>query len=189
MARIALVIAPDRFRDEELLDTTQALHHAGHETVVVGTAVGPVRGMLGATAQVAMTLEDAAAAAFDGVVFIGGGGAEAYFDDPRAHALAREAAARGAVVGAICVAPVILARAGLLDDRPATAFPDVVEDLRRAGGCYAGPGVVASGRIVTADGPASATAFGRRIAAVLASPPPPTRKSQAVRESAWNVRV
>jgi protease I len=41
-------------------------------------------------------------------------GTQQYFDDLTARRLVREYAQAGKIVGAICIAPVILARAGLL---------------------------------------------------------------------------
>jgi putative intracellular protease/amidase len=71
------------------------------------------------------------------------------------------------VVGAICIAPTILARAGLLTDLDATAFPTERDELIRGGAHFVADPVVGAGRVFTANGPGSAELFGWRLAAAL----------------------
>lgn len=40
MALVLMVVAPERFRDEELFDTQAELVQAGHQTVIASTRVG-----------------------------------------------------------------------------------------------------------------------------------------------------
>ena len=54
---------------------------------------------------------------FDGVVFIGGGGAAEYFDNPVAHKLAKGFFEHGKLTSAICIAPATLANAGVLNGK------------------------------------------------------------------------
>jgi protease I len=167
MARVALVIAPDQFRDEEYSEPKAVLESRGHETVTVSVAPGPCRGKLGMMAQADVSIRDIEATDFDAVVFVGGSGSSIFFDDTFAHELAREALWSGDVLGAICVAPSTLARAGLLQGVSATCFPSQREDLEAHGATYTGMPVETSGRIVTACGPEAATRFGEAIADVL----------------------
>jgi len=51
---------------------------------------------------------------YDAVVFVGGGGATEYFNDSIAHKIVKESIAKGKVLAAICIAPNILANAGVL---------------------------------------------------------------------------
>ena len=100
-------------------------------------------------------------------MFVGGGGCKLLWNDEEALRLAREAAATGAVLGAICLAPVILANAGVLDGRRATVAGTEAKTIEAFGATYTGPGVMVDGRIVTANGPKSSTLFGRNIAELL----------------------
>ena len=79
--------------------------------------------------------------------------------------MARSFAEAGKVVAAICIAPVILARAGLLKGKRATVFPDGIPELEKAGAVYTAQSVERDGRIITGNGPEAAEAFGREIAA------------------------
>ncbi|MBN1192091.1 MAG: DJ-1/PfpI family protein [Coriobacteriia bacterium] len=170
MVNVLMVIAPAVFRDEEYEHPKQVLEGRGATITTASRAPGECRGKLGMTAEATIGIADAAASDYDAVVFIGGGGAEVFFDDPDAHRLAQEAVAGGGVVGAICIAPSILARAGLLRDVRATAFQSQREDLISHGAVWTGAPVEVSGPIVTANGPDAARAFGWAIGDVLGLP-------------------
>jgi protease I len=165
--KVVLVIAPRNFRDEELFHTKEELEKAGIGTTIASTAAGTCSGALGGTAKAELTLDRVSEADFSGIVFVGGGGSSIYFDDKRAHRLAQMFAAAGKVVAAICIAPSTLANAGLLQGKRATAFPSEEGNLRSRGAAFTGEGVTVDGKIITADGPQSARAFGRAIVKAL----------------------
>ena len=65
---------------------------------------------------------------FDMVVLPGGlGGAQRLEADQRIAALLRRMAEQGRYIAAICAAPRVLAGAGLLDNREATAYPGILD--------------------------------------------------------------
>lgn len=167
MPRAVIVIARKVFRDEEYLEPLRALEDAGIDVTTASTRPGECIGKLGARAIATMAIEDALSVPWDAVVFVGGAGAADFFDDTSAHALARSARDRGAVVAAICIAPSTLARAGLLDGLRATAFETQEDDLRAHGAIWTGAPVEVDGRVVTANGPAAARAFGETIATMV----------------------
>jgi protease I len=162
-----MVIAPEVFRDEEYAHPKEVLVSRGATVTTASTRVGECRGKLGMTATADIAIAEADAGRFDAVVFVGGGGAEVFFDDGAAHDLARDAAAMGRVLGAICIAPSVLARAGLLAGVRATAFPSRKDDLIAHGAQWTGAPVEVDGRVVTANGPEAARAFGEAIADLL----------------------
>jgi protease I len=113
-----------------------------------------------------LALRDANAADYAGLVLIGGSGAALYWDDSLLQARCREFAANGKVVAAIGIAPVTLARAGVLKGRSATAFRDraVVDWMRKAGAKYCFKGVVTDRNLITAESSEQARAFGQAVA-------------------------
>jgi len=168
MARALMVIAPDTFRDEEYAHPKEVLEGRG---VLIDTASlrrGTCRGRFGLTAEAGLTLAEADAGDYDAVIFVGGGGAEVYFDDPGAHALAVRAFEAGRTVAAICIAPSILARAGLLSGRRVTAFSSREHDLVAHGATFTGAPVEIDGPFITANGPDAAYDFGEAIAGAIA---------------------
>lgn len=170
MTHILMVIAPAVFRDEEYAAPKQVLEARGARVTTASRQAGVCRGKLGMTAEATLAVTDADVTDYDAVVFVGGGGAEVFFDDPAAHALARAAADAELVLGAICIAPSVLARAGLLDGVHATAFPTQRDDLVAHGALWSDGPVEIDGRVVTANGPDAAPDFGLAIADLLGLP-------------------
>ena len=162
-----MVIASENFRDEEYEKPRRILEGRGVEIKVASSAFGERKGMLGKKVWADLTLDTANLADFDGIVFIGGVGAVEYFNDQKALNLAKEAERTNKVLGAICIAPSILANAGILKDKKATAFPSEENNLKQKGASYTGEMVTVSGKIVTARGPEAAEEFGQKIAEVL----------------------
>ena len=170
--RVVVVIAPERFRDEELLEPKRVLEQLGATVTVASTRGGLATGMLGAELRVDCTVQRADAASCDGVAVVGGAGAPAHlWDSEPLRALVRVVYAAGRPVGAICLSPPVLARAGLLAGRRATTFPTdrAIAELKRGGATYVEEPVVLDGTIVTASGPAAAAAFGATLARLLGS--------------------
>jgi protease I len=178
MARIVLLIAPERFRDEELFDTKRELDRAGHQTVVTSMRKGYCPGSRGGRAHATLLLSEVNPDDYDAVVFVGGGGSKVYFEDQVAQGLAKEMDETGKVVAAICLAPVILANAGILKGRDATVAGTEARTIEAKGARYMGPGVVVAGNVVTANAPKASKLFGEKINEVLASRQR-TKKSQA----------
>lgn len=170
MPQVLMVIAPEVFRDEEYAEPKSVLETWGATVTTASLEAGVCKGKLGMIAEATLALADAEPADYDAVVFVGGGGAQVFFDDPDAHALARGAFENKRVVAAICIAPSILARAGLLDGVRATAFPSQRDDLIAHGALWSNGPVEVDGSIITANGPDAARAFGLAIAASLGLP-------------------
>ncbi len=166
--KVLMVIAPENFRDEELFETRAQLEAAGAEVKVCSSTREPAVGMLGGKAVPDFSLDQVRAADWDAIVFVGGVGAQVYFNDNRALNLAREAYRLGKKVCAICIAPMILANAGILKGRRATVWSSFANQLEDAGAVYVQQNVVVDGNIVTAPGPQAAVEFGKAIARELA---------------------
>ncbi|MBP7865616.1 MAG: DJ-1/PfpI family protein [Acidobacteria bacterium] len=165
--KAALIVALAGFRDEEYLEPRQVLVKAGIGVTTVSTGPGTARGKLGAKAAVDRLIEDLHVSDYEAILFIGGPGAADYFNHPRALAVANDAVAAGKVLGAICIAPGTLARAGVLKGKRATCFPSEEPSLKKAGAVYTGQDVEVDGRIVTANGPHAARAFGQAVVRLL----------------------
>jgi len=164
VARVLIIIAPDQFRDEEYTEPRDVLQSRGAEVVTASIAPGPCRGKLGMMAHADVAISEVQATDFEAVVFVGGGGSSIYFDDPVAHTLATDSLHEGHVTAAICIAPSVLAHAGLLRDRRVTAFESQETDLVEHGAEFTGSPVEIDGAIITANGPAAAHDFGMAIA-------------------------
>ncbi len=165
--KVLMVIAPENFRDEEYREPRRILEDKGCTVTVASTHTRPSKGMLGLVVTPDTTLDKVRAADFDAVIFVGGYGAEAYYADTRAHALAADTVKRGVPLAAICVAPTILANAGVLKGKSATVWESQSKALVAGGARYTGSPVERDGSIITADGPTSAIPFGNEVARAL----------------------
>jgi len=162
---VAMVVAHDQFRDEELLEPKAILEQAGAKVDVVSTVAGEAKGMKGATVAASRTIEEISSSDYDAIVFIGGTGAKDYWDSKPAHDLCRSAVASGKILAAICIAPVTLARAGVLEGKQAVVWADCRDELSKHGARLAPTSthVVVDGRIITGDGPGAAKEFGQEL--------------------------
>jgi protease I len=166
--KIAMVIAQNGFRDEEYWTPKEIFTANGIQVVTVSSRANSAVSKFGRIIPVDMCLTDIQVSDFDALLFVGGPGTSEYFEMPRAHQAASEFMQPGKLLTAICIAPVILARAGLLQGKKATVFPTGKEELEKAGAIYTGHPVEIEGQLITASGPEAAEAFGRAIVKALA---------------------
>lgn len=165
--KVLMVVAPTNFRDEEALEPKKILEEAGAYVVIASSGVAQAKGMFGRTLAVEKDISRTETVGFEAIVFVGGKGASVYFNDPTALNLARNFSQAGKVVGAICIAPSILANAGLLSGKKATSFSSESGNLIAKGAEYTREAVTVDGKIVTARGPEAATEFGKKLVEVL----------------------
>lgn len=160
---ILMIIAPNNFRDEELLKPKEIFENSNARVTIASKGVTIARGMLGATVDVDKDISEINVADYDAIIFVGGTGASQYFDDSTVQSIAKESYNQGKIVGAICIAPSILANAGILKGKKATAFSSEADNLRNKGAEYTGESVTQDGSIITGRGPEAAVEFGRTI--------------------------
>jgi len=167
MAKILLIIAPGNFRDEELFVTREELEKAGHKTLVTSTKKGQIKGVRGGFQEAETLVSDINTNDFDAVVFVGGGGMRVLFDEADILSIAKEMYDSKKVVAAICIAPVILANAGLLNGKRATSYESEIETMKTKGAEFIYTDVVVDGKIVTGNGPQSSSLFASEINKLL----------------------
>lgn len=165
--KVVMIIPQNNFRDEELLEPKETLEGNGIKVKVASTTLLETKGMLGMVVKPDILLTEINVKDFDAVIFVGGSGASQYWDDPLAHRLAREAISENKILGAICLAPVTLAKAGILKDKKATVWPSEGGQLKAAGAIYTEKSLERDGNIITASGPAVASEFGEEVVKAL----------------------
>lgn len=168
MKTALLVIAQNGYQDKELAGTQNALLAAGYEVTIASKEEGPCTGKFGGTEEALLAMRDVDPLAYDVLAFIGGPGAHALVEDQEAILLAKSRFDTGKLIGAICIAPTILAAAGVLEGKHASVWDDGEGThqrfLNERGATYAKDPVTVDGRVVTANGPDAAEEFGRILA-------------------------
>lgn len=165
--KAVMIIASNNFRDEELLKPREVLEKHGVAVTVASSSLKESTGMLGAKITPDILFSTINVADYDAVIFVGGSGASEYWDNPTAHKIANDANNAKKIVGAICIAPVTLAKAGLLKNKQATTYSSTINDIKSTGAKYTGADVERDGNIITASGPAAAQQFGEAIVKAL----------------------
>ena len=86
--KLLVVVAPERFRDEELLEPLSAFRKAGVSWDIASTRSGTCAGMLGGRCEATLDLARVKAGGYDGIVLIGGTGSPDFlWGNSRLHAL------------------------------------------------------------------------------------------------------
>lgn len=163
-----IIIAFEGFQDLEYSKTRETLEKAGLKITVASSSLGTAIGKFGIRTEIDATLDEISVNDYDAIVFIGGPGAAEYIDNSTAHNLSREAVKAGKVLAAICIAPEILAKAGVLSGKKATVWSSMldrssIDALKKNGAQYLDQEVVIDDKIITANGPAAAEKFGQAI--------------------------
>lgn len=166
MMKIALVIAFRDFKDEEYFIPKQLLETAGFLVDTLSDSLGTALGVSGGEAKVDFVVKDVDSEKYTAIIFIGGPGSLKHLDNEDSYKLARQAK----VLGAICIAPIILAKAGLLSGKKATIWTSNIDKSTTKmlnGARYVDEKVVIDGNIITASGPESAKDFAEGIIKIL----------------------
>jgi len=169
MANVLMIIAQHGFRDEEFLIPKEILVNEGHGVKVASVARAAATGMLGAKVMPDFAAHEANVDFFDAIIVVGGAGSPALAKNQDVINLVQKANAKGKILGAICLGPMTLAKAGLLSGKKATVFKsrDGLDSLRDGKAIYVPEDVVQDGRLVTACGPEAANDFGRKLVEML----------------------
>ena len=112
--KVVMIIAPERFRDEELFVPKKYLEENNVQVDVASTIKGTCKGMLGGTAESQKTLGEINVDDYDAIMLVGGAGTPIIRKEDRVLEILNEAYAKQKVIGAICWSPTTLAKAGLL---------------------------------------------------------------------------
>ncbi|MDP2864459.1 MAG: DJ-1/PfpI family protein [bacterium] len=188
--KIAMIIAFRDFRDEEYFVPKDILEGAGVEIKTVSTQEGTAIGADGGEVEIDLLISEInidefadlqgksshdsiqSISSFDAVVFIGGPGALKYLDNEDSYRVAKETVLQDKPIAAICISPVILAKAGVLEGKQATVWSspmdrEPVRTLKDYGAVYQDLPVVIDGKVITGNGPASAKRFAEAIVMLL----------------------
>ena len=174
---ILMIIAPNNFRDEEFF-IPKRLFEENYFKVVVASSTKKPTSMFGKSVVVDMNLSqaldllnknnDSDVVDVVAVVFPGGSGVPVYYDNEIIKNIVVNAYNNNKVIGAICLAPIILAKAGVLEGRQATVWDhSFITTLQSYGAVYKKEGVVVDGNVVTSNSPKHAEEFANAILSLL----------------------
>lgn len=151
------------FEETEAIGCLDVLRRAEIETVTVGVGAKEIKGSHGIAVVADIELEQFDFGSIEGVILPGGmPGTMNLQAEKKVTELVEYCAENGKLVAAICAAPMILGKLGLLKGKRATCYPGFEEFLE---GAEVDESLVAiDGNFVTGKGAGAAMLFGARIA-------------------------
>jgi len=172
--KILMVVALKDFRDEEYFIPKEILEKAGFSIDTTGTEKGIAVGSQGGQVVIHVGLDEINLENYKAVIFCGGPGMANELDNQKFHKLVKDFYEGNKVVVAICVAPVLLAKAGILEGKKATVWSSALDKsfikaLEENGAIYEDSPVVIDNKIITANGPDASEEFGRAIKELLSN--------------------
>lgn len=100
---------------------------------------------------------------FAALILIGGMGIKAYWNDEKLHKIICNFNNANKAIGAICSAPVILAKAGILKNCTATCYSENTNELMNLGINYQNRAVIVDNNIVTSSGSQYSAQFAETV--------------------------
>ncbi len=158
---IAILLA-DGFEEIEALTPLDVLRRAGLDAKTVAVAGKIAVGSHGIPVICDMTADEVDTDALTAVIFPGGMPGALNLDAaPVSDRFIDAAVKNGGILAAICAAPLVLGRRGLLHGRRATCYPGFEKELD--GAVCTGAQTEVDGRIITAKGMGAALEFSLKI--------------------------
>ncbi len=176
------IFLADGFEEIEALAPLDFLLRAGVDVKTVAVDEMLCRGTHNIKVQADLRTDDIFLDdSLEGIILPGGmPGAKNLNNSSQVQSAIDYCAKNAKVIGAICAAPFILGRKGLLNGKKATCFPGFENEL--AGAEVLPDGVVTDGNIVTAKGAGVAWEFGAAVASLVAGE---TRAEEILRGIQW----
>ncbi len=162
-----IVLMANGFEEIEALTPVDMLRRAGFDVKTVSVSGGNVIGTHGIEIKCDATPEDIDLSAVDMAIFPGGmPGATNLDASPYTDKVISAMLEKGGGLAAICAAPLVLGRRGVLSGKMATCYPGFEKELIDA--TIIDSSVVVDGNIVTAKGMGVALEFAEELIALLA---------------------
>ncbi|HDS46162.1 MAG TPA: DJ-1/PfpI family protein [Methanomicrobia archaeon] len=162
----ALLFLATGFEEIESMCVVDTLRRAGVTTVLAGLQKGPIAGSRGVQMIPDRQLDELTVEDFDAVILPGG--SPGYINlgaDARVLKMVTKAYESGKLVAAICGAPSILGKLGIVRGKRATIFPGMEANL--IGAEPVSDPVVVDGNVVTSRGPGTALEFAISLVELL----------------------
>ncbi|MEM5831888.1 MAG: DJ-1/PfpI family protein [Candidatus Aenigmatarchaeota archaeon] len=160
----AIVPLAEGFEEIEAITIIDILRRAGIKVDVVGIEDEIVMGRNGIKVICDKTLNEIEELDYELIVLPGGNpGYKNLMNSETILNIIRNMNSKGRIIGAICAAPLVLVKAGILKDKKATCYPKLKDEIPN----YEDKKVVVDGNIITSQGPSTALEFSLEIVKIL----------------------
>ena len=165
----------DGFEDIEALEVLDILRRCNIEAKTVGVFASEAKSSHGVIVKADITMQEVEKDKMTMLILPGGPGHTLYEKSQELTDLIGFANENDIYISAICAAPAIIGRMGILNGKKFTCYPGFEKYCE--GGIFSEEKAVRDGLIITGKGPGAAAEFGFMIAEILAD-----------RETAENIR-
>ena len=181
-----LVLLAEGFEEIEALTPVDYLRRADVEVDMASlTEDLSVTGAHGIVVSADTTLDAVDLAVYDGVYLPGGmPGSLNLRDDARVLKIVRDFAGSGKAVAAICAAPIVLEKAGVIANKRVTGYPGTVDKLENVGTYDADAIVVQDENIFTGRGAAAAVYLSFALITALCGEETTKRVKEGIQQQA-----
>lgn len=161
---ILLILASKDFNEDEYLLVKKTLEKENFKVFIASDAHTLCVGNRGMKVRADVSFFNMRESNFNAIIIIGGNGIKSYWNSLQLHNLINAFANSNKIIAAICSAPVVLAKAGLLEGKESTCYHKDKQELENNGAIYLDIPVVFKKNIITAQDASSAQDFAQRIA-------------------------
>jgi protease I len=161
---VLLILASKDFNEDEYLIVKKTLEKENFKVFIASDAHTLCVGNRGMKVRADVSFFNMRESNFIAIIIIGGNGIKSYWNNLHLHNLINAFTKSNKVIAAICSAPVVLAKAGLLEGKEATCYHKDKQDLENNGAIYIDNPVVFKKNTITAQDASSAQDFAQRIA-------------------------
>ena len=159
-----LIFLPKKdFNEEEFTIIKKRLLKAGKQVFITSDDHSVCSGSKGMKLKSDTSFYNVNVNNFASMILIGGSGSKAYWKNELLHKIVKKFNDSKKVVAAICSSPIILAKAGILQNKKATCYSEDKMELINSGIDFQDKNVVVDGNVVTADSVHSALQFAEAI--------------------------
>jgi 4-methyl-5(b-hydroxyethyl)-thiazole monophosphate biosynthesis len=159
-----LVPLAEGFEETEAITTIDILRRAGIDTVTAALKNNPVTGSHKISVLADKLLDENEE--FNAIALPGGmPGSSNLRNDNRIIKVVKKINASGGLTAALCAAPIVLAKAGILKGKKYTCYPGFENEITE--GIFTNKNVVIDGAIITGKGAGHAVSFALAIVAFL----------------------
>jgi protease I len=159
-----LIFLPKKdFNEEEFTIVKRRLMKSGKQVFITSDDHSACTGSKGMKVKSDTSFYNVNVNNFSAFILIGGTGSKAYWKNEALYKIIKKFFDSKKVVAAICSSPIILAKAGILQNKKATCYSEDKMELINSGIDYQDKNVVVDGNVVTANDARSALQFAEAV--------------------------
>ena len=163
MKTVLVTLAPG-FEEIETITVVDILRRAGARVTLAATVTGVLEGSRGIKVAPDAMLETIMDKEFDLICLPGGQpGTDNLNKDPHIEKLLQKMQSQGKYIAAICAAPIVLQKSGILKNKSMTCHPSVQSQFDS----YHDDRVVIDGKLITSQSPGTAMEFALKLVEIL----------------------